>query len=151
MFKRATIGKRLRPFSVITNENQMEMGRNPTVLSKLQEICAACLRGSFACISGGGHGIGACAWEMVGGAEGWWGKGAATPSLFLPTRSSFHLATLPTLQKLGQPGCLLQAAFPDDSNKVESLLSWHFSSHTPWHLLIFCTIICFPFQCVLPN
>lgn len=70
MFKRATIGKRLRPFSVITNENQMEMGRNPTVPSKLQEIRAACLRGSFACISGGGHGIGACAWEMVGGAEG---------------------------------------------------------------------------------
>lgn len=122
--------RRLGPVRATTNENQMETWRNPTVPSKLQAIHVACLRGALSLeFLVGGHGI--CGTNLRDSVRSrGWGKGAATPSLFLPTRYSFHLPTS-TLPSRDRSGCLLQEAFQDDSNKIESLLSWHFSSHTP--------------------
>lgn len=42
--------------------------------------------------------------------------------------------------------CLLQEAFPDDYNKVESLLSSTLISHSSDISLCFCIKICFPFH-----
>ena len=76
--------RRLGPFRAITNENQMETWRNPTVPSKLQEILADC-EGLYPLDF---------KWEVMGWkhacgqwcrSEEWWGRGAVTLPLFLPT------------------------------------------------------------------
>lgn len=120
---------RLGRVRATTNENQIETWRNRTVSSKLRQFMLSACEGLSPWIFGGrSWNCGMCLGDSVRGSG--WGKGAVAPSLFLPTRSSFHLPTS-THPSRDRSACLLQEAFQDDSNKVESLLSLHFSSHTP--------------------
>lgn len=126
--------RRLGPFRAKTNENHMEMWRNPTVSFKVQEILADCeglypLNFRWEVMDGGRH-VGNGAGQENDRAEGQWLFHYSFPQVFFPPTYSVH----PSRNWLA---CLLQESFLGKCNNPSFLYkSLGISYLTPlWHLL----------------